>query len=701
VAVLVAVAALLGLGRAALRAATEPSLAWARGRFVRFDGVAVDDARRTEFGWAAVVQVDELVIESVPRSAEARVWVDGSGPVPGLEAGVPLSGSGLLEPIGAGGFADYLRARGVTAVLSVDDVAVRGPPTNPLLRLANAARGALRRGARTILPAREAGLLLGLAIGDTSAMDPEVDEDFRATGLGHLLAVSGSNVAMFLAPVIALVRLLRVGRAGRLVIGAAAVGFFALLTRLEPSVLRAGAMAGLALVGTWAGRPRSTAALLGAAVLSLLALDPALASALGFQLSVAATVGLALMAAPLAVRLRWMPRPLALAVAATLAAQLAVTPLLLLNFGLVPTVTVLANVLAFPAVPPALLLGLLAAGLAVLWPPLGDLPGELARLSLAYLAGVADRAARFSLPSLTAGDPVVPATVAALVGVAAWRLRRGRRPFGGAAAVLGLTLLAWSAIPRAGPPEELTAVFLDVGQGDAAVVTTPDGGTVLVDAGPDPDQVARELTTLGVRRIDLAVGTHAHADHVEGFPAVLSRFSVALLIEPGCPGDSPSYRRFMEAAAAEDVRVHHPRGGERLMVGRLVVEVLGPDHCYIDSPNDESIVVRLSYEGATILFAGDAEVPAQQDLIEDGDPLSADVLKVPHHGGDTSLPAFFEETGASLAVVSTGPNDYGHPVPSVLSTLRGLGMRVVRTDLAGDVTVRFTDAGLLLESASG
>jgi competence protein ComEC len=336
--------------------------------------------------------------------------------------------------------------------------------------------------------------------------------------------------------------------------------------------------------------------------------------------------------------------------------------------------------------------------LAVLWPPLGILPGELARLSLGYLAGVADRTARFSLPSLATGGPLLPAAVAALVAVVAWRLRRGHRPVGGVAAVLGLTLLAWSAIPRAGPPDELTAVFFDVGQGDAAVVRTPEGGTVLIDAGPDPDQVARELTALGVRRIDLAVGTHAHADHLEGFPAVLSRFSVDLIIEPGCPSDAPSYGRFVDAVAAEDVRVHIPRGGEQLMVGRLIVEVLGPDRCHLDSPNDESIVLRLSYEGSTILFTGDAEVPAQEDLIEDGDPLEAEVLKVPHHGGDTSLPAFFEESGATLAVVSTGPNDYGHPVPSVLATLRGLGMRVVRTDLAGDVTVRFTDDGLLLES---
>jgi competence protein ComEC len=249
----------------------------------------------------------------------------------------------------------------------------------------------------------------------------------------------------------------------------------------------------------------------------------------------------------------------------------------------------------------------------------------------------------------------------------------------------------------------LTVTFLDVGQGDAAVALTPEGGTVLIDAGPEPDRVARDLAALGVRRIDLAVATHAHADHVEGFPAILSRFPVGLLLEPGCPGDSPSHDRFLRAVEDEEVPVRHPRGGQVLSVGRLVIEVLGPDRCSPggESPNDDSVVVRLSYGEATVLFPGDAEVPAQQDMLEDGDPVTATVLKVPHHGGDTSNPEFFDAVDATVAVVSTGPNDYGHPHPAVLAALRAEGMAVYRTDLLGDVTIRFSEGGLLVDSAVG
>jgi competence protein ComEC len=692
----------LGFWWVDVRTPDRPPLADLDGRYVGFQGIAASDARRSPYGWSAEVGVQELRFEGRVRRTDVRVWVQASGRPPELEAGMPVRGSGTLGGLGAGdGFQEYLRTKGIVATIDADEVAILGPPSNPFLRAANAARRGLRHGADHALPDREAGLLLGLTVGDTSRMDPEVEEDFRATGLGHLLAVSGSNVAMFLAPVLILVTWLRLARGGRAAVAMVAVAFFVLLTRWEPSVLRAGAMAGLALAGTWAGRPRSTAGLLGTAVLGLLVLDPGLGRSVGFQLSVAATIGLAALAGPLAARLGWLPRPLALAVGATLAAQLAVTPLLLWLFGVVPTVTVLANVLAFPAVPLALFGGVVAAAVGLVAPPLGAAIGPLARLPLSYLVGVADRMARFGLPAVTSSAGWVPVGVAAVVVLVGWRLRRGRRPAGAVAGLLAVALVAWTAAPHAGPPRTLTVIFLDVGQGDAAVVRTPEGGTVVIDAGPEPDDVAVDLARLGVRRIDLAVATHPHADHVEGFPAVLARFAVSLMLEPGCPGDSPSYRRFLDAVVAEEVAVRHPRGGARLRVGRMAVEVLGPDECSDDSPNDDSLVLRLTYGEDSILFPGDAEVPAQEDLLADGDPVAAEVLKVPHHGGDTSTPEFFERTGADVAVVSTGPNEYGHPVASVLAELRRAGMQVLRTDLAGDVTVRFEAGGLLVESERG
>lgn len=691
---------LAGVGWGAVQMHVRP-LGPIDGRYATFSGGAASDVRGFDWGWGIEADLETITLDGRTWPVDIRGWISGSGDALAAQAGQALRGEGRIESLGSSGFEEYLAARGVEVSIHASDLRVdRGGVSVPLAA-ANASRRLLRRGAERVLDDRGANLLLGLAIGDTAGMDPEVEEDFRASGLGHLLAVSGSNVATFLAPVLLLASRFRAHPKLQATAGLLAVGFFALLTRWEPSVLRASAMATIALMAIAGGRPRSSGPALGAAVLVLLVVDPRLSHAVGFELSVAATAGIAVMAGPIATRLRALPKPLALAIAATLAAQAAVTPLLLLRFGVVPTATLLANVMAFPAVAPALLLGVPAAVLGVVWPGLGGLLGGLAALPLDYLMAVADRTARFPLPSLTAEGVAVPFLLAALVILMAWRLRRGRRPVAAVAITVVLAAFAWAVPLGGGTSVSMTATFLDVGQGDAALVRSPEGATILIDAGPEEDDVAADLARLGVRRIDLAVASHAHADHVAGFPAVLARFPVSLLLDPGCPGDSPIYGSFLRSVRDEDVRVVHPRGGDRFAVGDLTVDVLGPDECSsLGEPNDDSIVLRISLGGNSILFPGDAEVPAQQDMLDDQDLVQADVLKVPHHGGDTSDPEFLEATGAAVAIVCTGVNTYGHPHPEVLEVLRGAGMAVYRTDRAGEVTVRFTPDGSVVVGSS-
>src|SRR6266508_174542 len=390
------------------------------------------DPEAGTFGWSVSARTD-VVFPDGPQSGHAvrtssRVWVRGSGPVPTPTTGDRVEVRGLVQAPD-GPFASFLHRRGYAASLTATRIQFRGPPSNPVLQVANAIRSSLRDSLSRVLPAREAGLVMGLALGDTSRLDLDMEDAFRATGLSHLVAVSGANVAMFLAPILGLVTLVGLGVRGRAVVGVAAVAFFVLLTRAEPSVMRAGAMTGLTMLGVFLGRPRSPPAIVGCSVLGLLVMDPSLAYSIGFQLSVVAIVGMVLLAAPVANRLAALPKGLALAAGATLGAQAGVTPLLLFHFGVVPTVTLPANLLAFPAVSPAMLFGL-AAGLGgLVWRPLGLLVGGLARLPLGYLEGAADRLARSPLPSITSPGGQIWALVLGLAAVvaAAWWLRSGKR----------------------------------------------------------------------------------------------------------------------------------------------------------------------------------------------------------------------------------------------------------------------------------
>jgi len=675
------------------------------------EAVAVTGTLRTDpsagaFGWSSVVDVSLVRYGDQAARVHESVWVSGQDEVPDAVRGdrVELEGEVLLPD--DTGFADFLRSRGLAAELRVNTFTRIGPSANPIVRAAQAFRAFVGRSIGRLFPPKDAGLLMGLALGDDSHLDAGLARDFQATGLGHLLVVSGENVAMVLAPALALALALRLRRVSRFLLGLGTVVFFVVLTGAEPSVMRAGVMASLTLFGVLVGRPRSTASILAGAVLVLLVVDPSLVWAIGFQLSVAATAGMVALATPFAQRLRFLPRPVALAAGTTLAAQAGVTPILLFQFREVPGVTIFANLLAFPAVSPALLLGLGAAATGLAIPGAGRVLAAVALIPMRYLELVADRLARAPVPWITSGGGLAPLVGGAiLVCGLAWWLHSGRRlpRIAMVGAVALLPLFVWTTALSAGPPSGLVVRFLSVGEGDATLIRSPEGATVLIDAGPEPGLVATKLSALGVKRLDVVVASHQHADHVAGFPAVLARFPVGLVLEPGCDDPSPAYADLLTAITDEHLSVEHPRTGDTYVVGDLRLDVLGPSACSqgaAANPNDDSIVIRLTYGDAVVLFPGDAEKPLQQEILDAGEPVAAEVLKVPHHAGATSLADFFVAVDPELAVVSVGPNDFGHPVPGVLDELEATGAEVLRTDRLGDVTVTFAPSGLLVESAA-
>jgi competence protein ComEC len=533
---------------------------------------------------------------------------------------------------------------------------------NPLLRAGNAVRDRVSGRLGTIDdPA--AALLTGFLIGDTSRLADSEVEALRRAGLSHFVAVSGSNVALFLAVWWVVVAPLSLGVGTRVAAGVVGLALFVTVTRWEPSVMRAAGMAAVMLVGRAAGFALSGWTALGLAVCGALLVSPGLSTDLGFQLSVAATVGILIGAGMFSVlRPRWLGGALGV----TVAAQLAVTPILLGAVGEVPLAGPVSNLIAAPLVAAATILG--GAGVVG---------------GLEPLLGMGIGAARgvLAVAHAAAGLPQLDVVGAAAVGfLAVLGIRRSWRPM---VAVAGATALVVAVGVPTRQPNPPAAVFLDVGQGDSMLLLGEDGGVVLVDGGPDPGVVLGRLAEYGIGRIDLAVLSHPHEDHAAGLVAVVEHLPVGEMWHPGFPDGGATFDFLADAAAERGVEVSVPALGHEVDVGGVGLEVLGPLRRYA-SPNDHSLVLGARLGELDLLLSGDVEATAQQEL----GPIETDVLKVAHHGAATSDIDWIESTGANLAVISVGSNDFGHPSPEVVAALEASGARVVRTDRDGDIVVR-------------
>ena len=574
-----------------------------------------------------------------------------------------------------------------------------------------AAAERLRAGLRAAVddaPADARGLLPGLVIGDTSRTPPDLTEAMRATGMTHLTAVSGSNVAVVTGLVLGLCVVIGVPRRARPVLALAALAGFVVLARPEPSVVRAAAMGAIGLIGLSRSRRSAGPPVLGAAIVVVLVVDPWLSRSFGFVLSSLATLGLLLFTRPWgdAIGARLPPRLHALgpALAIPVAAQAMTAPVVVLLQGSVSVVGVLANLLAAPLVPVATVAGVAAALTSIVWTRGAELVAWAGVLPTQVIAQVARRFAEVPGGTLPWPDGARGALLLAALTVGV--LLTGRALAAGVAAhpvlAVGAALVATAGLVPTStltwPPEGWRVVVCDVGQGDAVVLRSGPHRAVLVDAGPDPPLVDRCLTRLGVSTLDAVVLTHFHADHVDGLTGAVDGRAVRQLLVGPVREPSESADEVDRVARAHGIPMAVLHAGDRLTVGEVSAEVWSPWRRIADGsvPNNASLVLAARTGTVDALLLGDVEREAAHDLLlrirREPSMASAatgfEVVKTPHHGSANLDDDLMAAVAAPVGVISVGKdNDYGHPAPHHLDVLRRDGYAVYRTDQHGDVAI--------------
>jgi competence protein ComEC len=695
-----------GVERLAYEATPVRALVAAGPRLVRVDGLARGDGFVRDGQLVLEIDIAHVRVDGEERALPGcvRVRVAGTADFPEVAAGDRVAvwaelrrPRGFANP-GSPDAAAALRRDGLHAqgyAKSARLLEVAPAPTRSWRSAAARVRAWARGVFRAVLPeGPERAVVQAMTLGDQTAVDRATAESFRIAGTYHVLALSGAQVALLAGLFVLVAR-----RAGLPPVAQAALLtplllFYATLVGGQVSIVRATAMGLAALWARAVDLDVELSNVLGASALVMLAHQPSVVGDLGFALSFAATLGLLLLTPALPLQLPLVPRFVSLSLATSVAAQLALTPILAGRVHRLSPAALVLNLVAVPLSSAVLLSGVSVLATALVFRPLAAFVAPVAG-GLAHLLLLSGRAVE-GLPLLDVRVPgpglaVLVAYGAGLVALVGARRRAAALLLAGAHALL--------FVPSGPADGRLHVTALDVGQGDALVVVTPSGRTWLVDAGGSATGfdigeavVGPYLWSQGILRIDGLVVSHAHVDHVGGAPFLLRHFRPGRLWEGPAPTHDPTYEAFAAAARASSASRRAVSAGAAIDIDGVRLEVVAPRPLGRGprrTRNDDSLVVKVTFGAVSFLLTGDVEAAGEAVLT----PGGVTVLKVPHHGSRTSSSVeLLVSARPRAALLSVGAeNRFGHPAPEVVDRYRERGIAVFRTDAHG--AVRFSTDG--------
>ena len=701
------------------------------------DPLPFDDYYDKKITHRAVFRLDVREIRKgrrwYPTAGKARVTLKARG-APGLEYGdyIWLEGKFYrpFPPTNPGQFHYrwYLERGGIylgcSAKGETSFAVLYGHAGNRMIEAALRLKRSMARNIEIGIPETDASrLLAAVLLGYREGISRQLEESFRRTNTVHILAISGLHVGLIYLLIRSVLKLFPLSGRAVSLIAIPPLLFYMVLTGLKVPVLRATCMLTVYLLAPFFSRKADLFNTVGFAAFVILLAGPAQLFDAGFQLSFAAVISIIIFTPPLESSLfrvfgldeapgglytgplRGYParigRVVATSVGVSLAAGIGLLPLIACYFNIFSPITVVANIAVAFFLTAAIGIGFLSAALGFLWGCLSLCLNGLNYWIMEAMIGWVRFLSRMPYAYFYVRPPPPLLTgcyyAVLLMIVFRKRLRSSVIVIGLSAAILIAAVLC----APCGGGGDLSIAFLDVGQGDSAFLQLPNGATMLIDGGPRTNfdsgrfVILPFLRSLGVRRLDVVVATHADMDHIGGLITVVEEMEVGRLILPRTGHTTWTHRRLLEAVGERGVPLHFGRRHDTIdLCPGVSIDILHPTAAWVEkddaSENDMSVVIRIAYGATSALFAGDIGSAAEEELVMNVAGIGSDILKVSHHGAKSGTgKSFLAAVRPRVSVISAGRNNrYGHPAPEVLERLRSMGAAAYRTDRDGAVFLR-------------
>lgn len=626
-------------------------------------------------------------------------------------------------------YKEYLKTNKIYGTIKISDIAVlANDKVNIIFRISNSIKETIKNNTKKILPKETGNLLIGLILGDKSDLSEDIEENFKDSNLSHMLAVSGSHVTYIVLGLTYILDKIKIQKRKITIITITFLIFFMFITGFTPSVVRACVMGILVLGSNLFYRKTDFTTSISLSLLIILIQNPFSINSIGLQLSYLGAIGIICFnkeVSNLLLKIR-INKKIANLFSITISAQLLIMPIMILKFNTLSTTFLISNVLATLPFGGSIILGFITIIFSFISITVARILSLILNIFLKLFIFISKMVSEIPYSNLILTTPrittiiiyyVVLISIKYLLSIYTKTKPKRKieantlnfiktKRFKKIIIVIFLILILTNIFPKIKKlvNGELDIYFIDVGQGDSTLVSSPHNKTILIDGGDGLTEILLPyLLDRKIKVIDFLIISHFDSDHCNGLIPVLEELKINNLYISKQIEITEEYTNIIELAKRKNIKINVVKEGDRINIeSNIYIDILYPtNNLKYKDLNNNSIVCKLKYNAFSMLFTGDIQA-SEKDVLNkysNTEVLKADIIKISHHGSNTSSQKdFLQVIKPKIALIGVGEsNKFGHPSQEVLNRLEECKIKIYRTDLLGEIYIKINKKGKIMQ----